>query len=301
MTIDLFEEPLEFPDPAAERRYQALVGLDTVKARLEKEAAILLKPELLEKWSKDHHDKKMLPAAEMLLERPPMLLFGGDVGTGKTTLAETFGDAVARRYDIPVRVYRLSLQSRGSGAVGEMSSLLSGAFAEVRKLAKSGKGAAHVLVIDEADALAQSRELDQMHHEDRAGVNALIRGLDQLSIDRLHVLVVLCTNRLESIDPGVRRRAAGEFIFLRPNEDQRLAVLRAALKNASVTEPEFEELVRLTGEADGRTYGYTYSDLVNKVIPAAVLDAFPDRPLTGDLVKSAVLSHPPTRPFLNGE
>jgi hypothetical protein len=30
--------------------------------------------------------------------------------------------------------------------------------------------------VDEGDALAQSRDLAQMHHEDRAGVNALIRG-----------------------------------------------------------------------------------------------------------------------------
>ena len=57
-------------------------------------------------------------------------------------------------------------------------------------------------MIDEADALAQSRELGQMHHEDRAGVNALIRGLDQLAADRGRVLVVMCTNRIESLGPG---------------------------------------------------------------------------------------------------
>ena len=47
--------------------------------------------------------------------------------------------------------------------------------------------------------MAQSRELGQMHHEDRAGVNALIRGVDYL---------VMCTNRLEALDHAVpiRRR-----------------------------------------------------------------------------------------------
>ena len=66
-----------------------------------------------------------------------------------------------------------------------MTNLLSKAFAEVKHVARRAHaGRRHnagiVLLIDEADALAQSRELAQMHHEDRAGVNALIRGIDDL-------------------------------------------------------------------------------------------------------------------------
>ena len=38
---------------------------------------------------------------------------------------------------------------------------------------RSGRGAV-ILLVDEADALAQSREAAQMHHEDRAGVNAFL-------------------------------------------------------------------------------------------------------------------------------
>ena len=36
---------------------------------------------------------------------------------------------------------------------------------------------AAILLIDEADALAQSPAQSQMHHEDRAGVNALVRKI----------------------------------------------------------------------------------------------------------------------------
>lgn len=297
----LFEEPLELPDEDARRRYDALVGLDEMKAHLKKEAEILLDPSLLETWSKAHHRGKIIRAAEMLRSRPPMLLFGGDVGTGKTTLAETFGDAIARDHRIAVRVYRLSLQTRGGGAVGEMSTLLSAAFTEVRQRAVREKGAAHILVIDEADAVAQSRELGQMHHEDRAGVNALIRGLDQLAADRGRVLVVMCTNRLEAIDPGVRRRAAVEFPFHRPNLEQRRALFAQALDGTAISRDEIDELAHLTGETDGRAYGHTSSDIVSKVIPAAVLSAFPDRSLTADLVRAAISAHPPTRPFGHGE
>lgn len=78
-----------------------------------------------------------------------------------------------------------------------------------------------ILLVDEADALAQSRELAQMHHEDRAGVNALIRGIDGLRDDRLPVLTILCTNRPEALDPAIIRRAAALLPFARPNDDQR--------------------------------------------------------------------------------
>ena len=103
-----------------------------------------------------------------------------------------------------------------------MTSLLSAAFSEVKEAARKAPAAAastireSVLLIDEADALAQSRELGQMHHEDRAGVNALIRGVDDFATGNLPAIVVMCTNRLDALDPAVRRRAAVTFTFSRP-------------------------------------------------------------------------------------
>jgi AAA+ superfamily predicted ATPase len=297
MTTDLFEEVLELPDPAAQRRYIRLVGLDHVKDRLGKEAALLLNPKLLRDWSERHHDGRVIAAITQFEERPPLIVFAGDVGTGKTTLAESFGDPIARAHRIAVRVMRLSLRTRGTGAVGEMTRLLSAAFDSVIEQARTaGDRAATILVIDEADALAQSRELTQMHHEDRAGVNTLIRGVDRLADERLPVLVVMCTNRLAALDPAVRRRAAAEFCFDRPDQAQRAQVLRGALDGAGLTEADIVHLARLTGD-DGRGYGYTYSDLVQRLIPAAVLAAYPSQPVTVEVLAAQVARHPPTTPF----
>ena len=67
-----------------------------------------------------------------------MVIFAGDVGSGKTELAETIGDAVAREQNIDITLLPLSLSSRGQGRVGEMTQLLSEAFDytlnEARKL-----------------------------------------------------------------------------------------------------------------------------------------------------------------------
>jgi AAA+ superfamily predicted ATPase len=219
------------------------------------------------------------------------------VGTGKSTLAESFGDPIARTHQIAVRVMRLSLRTRGTGAVGEMTRLLSAAFDAVIEQARGGGDrAATILVIDEADALAQSRKLTQMHHEDRAGVNTLIRGIDQLAAERLPVLVVMCTNRLGALDPAVRRRAAAEFCFNRPDEAQRAQVLREILDGAGLSDDEITHLAHLTGD-DGRGYGYSYSDLVQRLVPAAVLAAYPDQPLTVDVLATQIALHPPTTPF----
>lgn len=298
---EVFDDVIELPDPESSRQFGELVGIDDAKLRLVKEGSLLIKPKLLDDWSRKHHGS-MIPAVEQFHHRPPLVMFSGDVGTGKTTLALSFGDPIARKEKISVRVFRLSLITRGSGAVGEMTKLITRAFQEVEDLARknlktSGEPtSASVLVIDEADALAQSREFDQMHHEDRAGVNALIRGIDRLTTSRLPIIVVMCTNRIDAIDPAVLRRAAVHFTFERPNFEQRQNMIKTAFGKI-FNDEEFKKLAQLTGPRDGNEFGYTYSDFTQRLIPAILIEAFPDFPITFDLTCSITKKIEPTKPF----
>ncbi len=298
----LFETVLTYPDPGMQARYAALCGLDEVQSHLRKEAETLLRPDLLEKWSQEHHGAQ-LPAIELLRRRPPLIVFAGDVGTGKTELALTFADPLAREMDLDIELYNLSLRARGSGAVGEMTRLISNAFAELRshcpKRPERGRkpSGAAVLLIDEADALAQSRELVQMHHEDRAGVNALIRGIDDLANANLACLVIMCTNRLSALDPAVRRRAAAVFEFKRPALPLRKKLLTEQLAGAHLTEKDLTALAEILGEAKGRDYGFTFSDITQRLIPAIVLAAYPREKITGRLALSVAATMSPTPPF----
>lgn len=298
-TIDLFDEPKSFPDALAQRRYRSLVGVDEIKETSVREALALLAPHSVAAWSKKHH-AKILRATELLADRTPLLVFSGDVGTGKTALAESFGDEVARRAGTDVLLFPLSLSARGTGAVGEMTKLLAAAFAYVADnipKPKNGKaGVAGVLLIDEADALAQSRELGQMHHEDRAGVNALIRGIDHLAAERRPVIVVMCTNRVGALDPAIRRRAASTLTFSRPTDDLRATLLSDAFGDLDLTTGQLRDLVALTGDREGRSYGYTFSDLTTRLIPGSVLASFPDRPLDFETIR-AQAHLAPTPPF----
>ncbi len=299
---DLFEPRLEFPDPLAQERLARLVGLDNHKNILSKILSILVNPTGLEAWMRKHH-----PKAELLLytvlQRPALVVLAGDIGTGKSELAETIGDTVARQEKISVTLFPLSLSTRGQGRVGEMTQLLSSAFdytiSEAMKL-KSTSGSARggiILLVDEADALAQSREATQMHHEDRAGVNAFIRGVDRISNNRLPAAVVMCTNRLGALDPAVRRRAADVLIFERPNESQRRELLATSLAPLGLSKANVESIVTGTGPINDRIYGFTYSDLTQRLLPAIVLDAYPTGPIDPSRAIQIAAEIIPTPPF----
>ncbi len=233
-------------------------------------------------------------------------MLAGDVGAGKSELAETIGDAVARQERIEITLFPMSLSTRGQGRVGEMTQLLSAAFehtvAEASKLkGASGKSrGAVILLIDEADALAQSREAAQMHHEDRAGVNALIRGIDRIGNGRLPAALVMCTNRLNALDPAVKRRAADILIFQRPDDAQRQAVVAEALTQLGFTKTQIDAVVTATGAQKDRAYGFTFSDLTQRLLPSIVLDAYPSHAVTPARALEIASSMVPSPPFQEG-
>jgi AAA+ superfamily predicted ATPase len=136
-----------------------------------------------------------------------------------------------------------------------------------------------------------------MHHEDRAGVNALIRGVDRIATERRPVLTIMCTNRLDALDPAVRRRAARTVPFERPNLDQRRAVLAAAFTGTALSSKELDALAMATGPSDGAEYGMTYSDLRMRLIPDVILDALPDQPLVASRIIAIAHALAPTPPF----
>jgi len=285
---DLFHPVVELPEAVRAERYRRLVGLDATKDHLRREALLLADPGRLDAWAKEHHHGDDLPALALFRDRAPLFVFAGDVGAGKTALAESFGCEMADMLDVPVYLYRLKLTARGSGLVGEMTTLIGDAFALILAEGRKARGtrgpkSAIVVVVDEADALAQSRAAEQMHHEDRAGVDALLAGVDSLAGEGLPVIVVMCTNREQAMDPAVTRRAAAVFTFERPDDDQRRSVLRAALEGTGIDDPTIDRLVAATGPQKSGP-GFTYSDLTQRLVARAVMTAFPDQPVTGDLL-----------------
>lgn len=300
---DLFEPAISCPDADLRERLNNLIGLDDHKERLSKILGLLVNPKGIKDWAATHH-----PEAQNLinniLRRPPLVVLEGDVGSGKTELATTIGDSVARQEDIEITILPLSLSTRGQGRVGEMTKLISSAFdytIEQAKKLKSDSGksrGAIILLIDEADALAQSRENSQMHHEDKAGVNSFIRGIDRIGNERLPAAVIMCTNRLNTLDPAVKRRAADILGFHRPNDEQRKAVLSTPLKELGFNDKDIDSIVQATGPQKGKIdYGFTYSDLMQRLLPVIVLEAYPNKAVVPKNALKTVKRLTPTPPF----
>lgn len=298
----VFEQAISYPDLDYKERFNDLVGLDDYKQRLSKILTLLINPKALEVWKNKYHPEASI-AMNSILKRPPLIVLEGDVGSGKSELATTIGDYVAREEKIDITLLPLSLSSRGVGRVGQMTQLISSAFEETYQKAcklKSSDSKARgaiILLVDEADALAQSRESSQMHHEDKAGVNAFIRGVDRLGNGKVPAAVIMCTNRLNSLDPAIKRRAAEILKFQRPNADQRRGVLFAPLTELGFNKDQIEKMVDLTGNRDMRDYGFTFSDLIQRLLPSIVLQAFPNSKVKPEFAIDLISEMKPTKPF----
>jgi AAA+ superfamily predicted ATPase len=290
-----FESRRDLPDESLRIRSERLVGFQRRFSRLSGQMHMLADPDGLKAWSIRHHgEREQLTAA--LADRYPLVIFHGDVGTGKTVTAEAAADALARQLDTEGFLLKLSTRVRGIGHVGEMSTLIGDAFDEA--IALAGRRRFVALIIDEGDALAFHRGAERAHHEDKVGVNTLIQKIDDARTLGGRLLIILCTNRFSALDPAILRRAALIDEFGRPDDTERRELLTSTLSGVSITPELIEKLVATTG-AHGSRPGFTYSDIQTRLLPAAVARAYPDRALTADDLLGAAAEIDPS-PTMSG-
>jgi SpoVK/Ycf46/Vps4 family AAA+-type ATPase len=168
-----------------------------------------------------------------------------------------------------------------------MGTLINQAFSEV--IHSAGKNRRGILIIDEGDSLAASRTQEHSHHEDKVAVNTLIQCIDDLRKYQGRIVVFLCTNRLSVLDAALLRRAAVVEEFTRPNEQERLALFSMDLQGLDFTSQQLNTLVKATAPREGRP-GWTFSDIRTRLYPAAIAKAYPDNPLTFDILLQTSLS-----------
>lgn len=274
---NIFDARTPLPDALLSARAKTLLGFEDRYRKIHDQLQLLLNVGELERWSRRMYDKK-LSLCDLVAEQYPLVVFHGDVGTGKTAMAECIASRLAKDSRTEdAELFRLSNRVRGSGKVGEMGTLLTQAFSEVVQAA--GKSRRAFLIIDEGDSLAASRSQDHSHHEDKVAVNTLIQGVDDLRRFGGRIVVFLCTNRLSVLDAALRRRAAIVEEFTRPEAAERHALLMMDLAGTGLTEWQIKELVAATGPRDKQP-GWTFSDIRTRLYPAALAQAFPNRALT---------------------
>lgn len=293
---DVVSSVTKFPNPEAELRLARLVGLDHYADSLVRDLRLIFDPILAEDWSSKHYGKK-LPVLDVLLDSVPLIVFEGDVGTGKTALAETIGQRLADEADYDVHLVKMSTRVRGTGYVGEMGTLLAESFEHVAKTWKR-LNEPLIFVIDEADSLLTTRESHQQHHEDKSGVNTIIQHLDELRRRPEQIAVIAITNRIGVLDPAILRRATAVHKFERPDDEQRAALFADLFDGAGFAESDIERLVAASKERtpiDGPPLRFSYADLVLRLaVPALRAAIHEGEPLDIDAIVERLEALEPT-------
>lgn len=272
----IFDAKTPLPDATLAAREKTLLGFEGRYARVHDQLRLLLNLGDLAAWSTRHHRKK-LALCDLVADQYPLVIFHGDVGTGKTATAECIANRLAKESRTEDSLlFRLSNRVRGSGKVGEMGTLLTQAFQEVTQSA--GKARRAILVIDEGDSLAAARTQEHSHHEDKVAVNTLIQCVDDVRRFSGRVVVFLCTNRLSALDAALIRRAAVVEEFRRPSDAERRDLFTMDLDGLGLSATQIADLVTVTGPSAGRPT-WTFSDIRTRLYPAAMAKAFPDHPL----------------------
>lgn len=237
--IDLRSAPMSAEDEKIARiSYEDIGGLEDVIQKLREMIELPLRyPEIFEKLG---------------VEAPKGLLLYGPPGTGKTMLAK----AVANETD--AHFIHLSGPEIMSKFYGESEANIRGVFKEAEENAPS------IVFIDEIDAIAPKRSEVTGEVERRvvAQLLALMDGLES----RGQVVVIAATNRVNSIDPALRRggRFDREIEIGVPDKKGRLDILHIHTRGMPLAED-----VDL-GRIATITHGFVGADMTALVKEAAM-------------------------------
>lgn len=290
MTQVLPLQETSHPDRQADQNFEALFGIDSIKQELLSSLLLMLDSPRLEKWVKQHHPKTGNFLKD-LIDHQKLAILAGEVGCGKTMLANSIGTPLAQKLDKKILSLESPTNIRGQGMVGELSARITSLFDQAKSKVQGKYG---LLIIDEADDLATSRSQMQAHHEDRAGVNVLARQIDSLSKEQINLAVILITNRFSTLDPAILRRSATTLHFERPNAETRQNLFIHIFKKLDFqfSDMEISELVNVTERDSIR---FTYSDILKKGLKTALAMAFEsDVPLTPALLTDVLTKMEPT-------
>ena len=192
--------------------------------------------------------------------QPPRgILLHGPPGCGKTMLANALAAA------LQVNFINISAPSIVSGMSGESEKALREHFEEAKKSAPC------LMFIDEIDAVTPKRENAQREMEKRI-VAQLLTCMDDLDLAKTGgkpVVVLAATNRVDSLDPALRRggRFDKEIMMPVPNEKVREQILRSLTKDWTLgNDVDFAMLAMRTPGC----VGADLRDLVNTTVNVAI-------------------------------
>ncbi|KAI3654773.1 hypothetical protein MP228_000153 [Amoeboaphelidium protococcarum] len=224
--------------------FDSVGGLDGhIKSLKEMVLLPLMYPEVFEKFS---------------LVPPRGVIFHGPPGTGKTLLARALANACSFG-DQKVAFFMRKGADVLSKWVGDSERQLKELFEQARQMSPA------IIFFDEIDGLApvRSAKQDQIHSSIVTTLLALMDGLDS----RGNIVVIGATNRIDAIDPALRRtgRFDREFLFSLPDMGARKKIIQ--INSQAWNPPLHDQMLEELAEV---TRGYGGSDLRGLCTEAAL-------------------------------
>ena len=230
-------------DPASSVTYEDIGGLDEELERVREMIELpLSEPELFRKLGID-------PPSGVLLYGPP--------GTGKTLIAKAVANEVDAHFEV------IDGPEIVSKYKGESEERLRGTF----ERAVSNQPA--VVFIDEIDSIAATRDEDaDMENRVVAQLLTLMDGLES----RGRVIVIGATNRVDALDPALRRggRFDREIEIGAPDEAGRREILDVHTRGMPLADDVDIDYLA------GRTHGFVGAD-IHSLATEAAMRALRDR------------------------
>lgn len=216
------------------------------------------------------------------IEPPKGVLLHGPPGTGKTLLAKAVANESEANFIL------LNGPEVMSKFYGESEKKIRDIFEEAEKTAPS------IIFIDELDAIAPKRE-DVTGEVERRVVSQILTLMDGLK-SRGNVVVLGATNRVNAIDPALRRpgRFDREIEINVPSKSGRLAVLKIHTRGMPLSKNvNLEELASVT-------HGFVGADLealakeaamnvLRKLLPKMNLDA--EEQIPQEILEKLIIRH----------
>ncbi|KAM6444307.1 ATPase family AAA domain-containing protein 2-like [Rhynochetos jubatus] len=192
------------------------------------------------------------------IQPPRGCIFYGPPGTGKTLVAQALANE-CRQGDRKIAFFMRSGADCLSKWVGESEQQLRSLFDQAYQMRPS------IIFLDEIDGLAPERssKQDQVYSSIVTTLLTLMDGLNS----RGEVVVIGATNRLDSVDPALRRpgRFDREFLFSLPNREARKEIFKIHTRDWSP-----QPLDSFLDELAAKCVGYCGADIKSLCAEAAL-------------------------------
>ena len=215
------------------------------------------------------------------VEAPKGVLLHGPPGTGKTLLAKAVANESEANFIL------LNGPEIMSKFYGESEKKIRDIFEEAEKTAPS------IIFIDEIDAIAPKRE-DVNGEVERRVVSQILTMMDGLK-SRGKVIVIGATNRVDALDPALRRpgRFDREIEVGVPDKKGRKAILQIHTRSMPLKNVKIDEIASLT-------HGFVGADLeslakesamnvLRKYLPQMKLDE--DEQIPPEVLEKLIIKH----------